>query len=227
MVAELGRVEIPGYAEALRRETSARAYAFAEVNVGTLNGLPARLMTMRLLHRLRLGRNGFVVPCRFDSDAEAYAHALDFVWKLHPRWKPAKAKPSMADNIRRALWQYRAAQVPPRDFVMAVMDYLDEMFFDSPFIDPAPRSSNGDRVRVMGRESFTPPIASDLASIIDLFAEGGYGWTPDQILDLPLVRLWQHARLILRRCYGVDCGSHAQRLAAAHMEKHNQQFAGN
>ena len=227
MVAELGRVEIPGYSDALRKEQKVRAAAYFDCDVLSLNGLPVRLLTMRLLHRLRLGRNGFVVPCRFESDTEAYAHALDFVWKLNPKWRMAQDKPKFSDNVRRAIWEYQARKVPPRDFVMAVMDYLEEMFFDSPFIDSTPRDTNGSKVKVLGRETFTPPIACDMAVLIDLFAEGGYAWTPDEILDLPLVRLWQHIRLIYRRVYGIDCGSHAQRLAAEYMRRHNQAMTAN
>lgn len=224
MLVELGRVEIPGYADALRRESEQRLAAFVDVPGGLvpLCGLPVRILTLRLLHTLRAARNGFVCPWRFDTDAEVAAHALDFTWKISPHYRP----PLMARSLdlgylwHRARWQHRAARVPLADLIAGVHAYLADVFADSPF-----RHGGADATADNGQPStrrsqsmnFSPALACESAYVIDLFAEGGYPWNADAILDCPLPRLWQHIRLIQQRVHGVRPLSEAQKLANTYM----------
>lgn len=225
MLVELGRVEIPGYADALRRERELRMAAFVDVPGGIvrIGGVPVRILTLRLLHHLRAGGNGFVTPFRFDEAWEVYSHALDFAWKLSPLYRVPRADVALdlGYHARRLWWllSLRLRRVDPDRLVSDLYGYLSDVFADSPFTggnDTA--ADNGKPTTAQSRATqFTPPTACEAASLIDQFAEAGYPWSADEILDCPLPRLWQHIRLIQRRVYGVRPVSRAQQLATEYM----------
>ena len=62
-------VEIPGYAEALRREDRLRRQAWTNKS-DTIAGVTVRALTWRDVETLAELRNGFFCPWRFDTDAE-------------------------------------------------------------------------------------------------------------------------------------------------------------
>lgn len=227
MLVELGRVEIPGYAEAQRHERELRMAAFVDVPGGIVRvaGMPARILTLRLLHHLRAGRNGFVVPFRFDHVWELYAHSLDFLWKISPLYRVprADAAADLGYHVRRLWWlaSLRLRRVKPETVPGAINDYLNDVFADSPFTaDPTPADDNGRPTTARSKATtFSPPAACEAANVMDAFAEAGYPWRADEVLDCPLPRLWQHLRLIQRRVHGVEPTSRAQRLANDYMAK--------
>jgi len=75
----LPRVEVPGLAEARRRERQIRENAFLDLPQW-ICGIPVRHFTLRHLLILDQLRNGFVVPCEFERSSEKVAHALQFIW---------------------------------------------------------------------------------------------------------------------------------------------------
>lgn len=225
MLVELGRVEIPGYADALRRERDARMAAFVDVPRGIVRvaGIPTRILTLRLLHRLRTGRNGYVVPFRFDTRAEIVTHSLDFLWKLSPFYRVPRADVAMDLGYlaRRVAWlaSLRWNRVKASDLPTEIYGYLSDIFTDAPFTSERdPVKDNGEpTTRKSSAQTFTPPMTCEAASVMDMFAEAGYPWSADDILDCPLPRLWQHIRLIQKRVYGIRPHSNAQRLATEYM----------
>lgn len=225
MLVELGRVEIPGYADALRREREMRMAAFVDVPGGIvrIGGVPVRILTLRLLHHLRAGKNGFVSPFRFDHAWEVYSHALDFAWKLSPLYRVPRADVALdlGYHARRLWWllSLRLRRVKPDQLVSDLYGYLGDVFADSPFTGGSDTAAdNGKPTTAQSRATqFAAPLACEAANIIDQFAEAGYPWRADDILDLPLPRLWQHLRLIQRRVYGVRPVSPAQQLATEYM----------
>lgn len=225
MLVELGRVEIPGYAEAQRRERELRMAAFVDVPDGIVRiaGIPVRVMTLRLLHHLRAGGNGFVVPFRFDEAWELYAHSLDFAWKLSPLYRVPRADVpiDVGYQLRRIRWLIglRLRRVNAADLPAAIYAYLGDVFADSPFTaDTDTAADNGSPTTAQSKATqFAPPLACEAANVIDMFAEANYPWSTDAVLDCPLPRLWQHLRLIQKRVYGVRPVSAAQRLATEYM----------
>lgn len=110
------------------------------------------------------------------------ADAAMFLWAISPEYSPQKKKRD--DFIK------RIAKIDYAETIKAIAKYLDNAFFD------APRSGKGDSGSIA---TFTACVIHRLAST--------YGWSENQILAIPLKRVWQYLRLIKRddspgSCFG-------------------------
>lgn len=192
-VAQLNTVEIPGLADCLRKERRVRDEAFLEGMPEEVAGIRCAALTLRHWHWLTLYRNGFVVPCEFESDSEMLEHAQQLLWIITPGLpRPSAVQPyTHRYRLRERLAKWRACwhvfRRAPRRLVAAVNDYVDEAFFDNPFRS----DGTGD--------NFHPSGPAHAAFIIDLFAAAGYPWTRDEILDTPLKQIWQLTRQAVQR----------------------------
>lgn len=189
MVA-LPTVKIPGYADAVRRERRVRESAFWAGNE-VVAGVEVAPFSLRHLQWLELARNGFVVPCIFDNRDEMVAHAVQVLWFCRPGFRPpVTVRPGLAQVARiafsaqlfavRTLWRNE-----PDKLVAEVEQWLADAFMDAP-----PGSAD---------KPAPPSYAASQAYILDRFAEANLPFTFDEIMDMPLRRLWQHWRLASRR----------------------------
>lgn len=192
MVANLPTVEVPGYADAVRRENYVRTTAFLGGNE-SLCGVEVRPLSLRTVLQLEVARNGFFVPCQFESDSEAVAHALQVVWFSRPGFDPHCGTGSLlrmvAHGVRlntfcqRMVWRYRKDTVAMAHEVKA---WIRDAFMDMP------KGSGRSQVPA-------PAYAAYPAYIIDTLHGCGVKLDADQIMDMPLKRLWQHWRVAVKR----------------------------
>lgn len=187
----LQTVEVPGLREALKREARIRDTAFLD-GLEVVCGVEAYPLSLRRLIWLEQAHNGFVVPFRFESDEEMLSHALQIVYFCNPDFSPpASPKYSFWDSFRDGMKQhafFRKAlrSGPPEAIIKEIETWLGDAFMDSP--------AGGGNNEVRG-----PSYASYPAYIVDKFAEAGLPFTYDQIMDMPLRRLWQHWRVAVKR----------------------------
>lgn len=192
-MVQLKTIIVPGLADCLKRERQVRDEAFLEGMPEDIAGIPVATITLRHLHWLTMMRNGFFVPCTFDDYAEQIEHAQQALWVLSPGLLLPNARQpySSAYRLRSAFAKTRAAIrficKDPRRIIPALNDYIEEAFFDNPF-------KGTDKDDGIGHSH--PAI---IASILDVFAAGGYSWTRDEILDTPLKQIWQLCRLTIKR----------------------------
>lgn len=188
----LETVQIPGYAEAVRRESRLRDTAFLG-GLEIVCGVEVCPLSLRRLIWLEHARNGFVVPCRFDNEEEALAHALQVVYFCTPAFKiPDSPKFSFwktfMDGMRQnAFFRKTLRAGTPEAIVKEIETWMGDAFMDSP-------AGNVSDVQ-------PPSYASYPAYIVDKFAEAGLPFTYEENLDMPLRRLWQHWRVAMRRVH--------------------------
>jgi len=206
----LQQVEIPGYREAVKHESEVRDAAWLNGNE-IVAGVEVRPMNLRTVILLERARNGFLVPCRFDNGQEVVAHAIQVLYFSRPEFRA----PSLSDlgflsqlfeSVRRQRFIERVVRSADYDkLVREVREWLDDAFMDCP-------SGSKDTVSSASH-------ASSPAYVFDMMAAGGYGYTQDEIIDMPLRRLWQLMRLASRRLYGSAIGNPSDDLAVQHIAK--------
>lgn len=192
-MVSLQQVEIPGYSAALKREAEVRETAWLNGNeiVAGIEVRPLNLGTVILLER---ARNGFLVPCRFDNGQEVVAHAIQVLYFSRPEFRVPQLSDlgflsRLFESVRRQRFIDRIARKADYDaLVREVREWLDDAFMDCP-------SGSSDGVN-------TPSHAASPAYVLDLLAAGGYQFSAEQIMAMPLRRLWQMMRLASRRLYG-------------------------
>lgn len=204
----LPRVQIPGYAEAVKRERELRDTAFLGGNE-LVAGVECRPFSLRHLAYLEAARNGFVVPCRFFDEEEMLAHALQVLWICRKGFR-APDSPRIG---RLGLWRMTAAQQlfvvrvlwnhSGADVVKAVEDWLRDAFMDAP-------TGSADAIT-------TTSYTATQAMFLDKFAEAGLPFTYDEVMDMPMRRLWQHWRLAVRRVNDVKLTNPSDEVAVAHL----------
>lgn len=204
----LPRVQIPGYAEAVKRERELRDTAFLGGNE-LVAGVECRPFSLRHLAYLEAARNGFVVPCRFFDEEEMLAHALQVLWICRkgfrapdsPRigrlglWRMTAAQQLF---VVRVLWNHSGANV-----VKAVEDWLRDAFMDAP---------TGESGSLSGISHASTP-----AYFMDKLAEAGLRFSHDEVMDMPVRRLLQHWRLALHRTNGTPLTSPSDDLAVSYL----------
>jgi hypothetical protein len=166
----LDYTEIPGYTEAVNAEQSNRDVAFL-ATTPPICGVSIVHMSLRHWIQLIGCRNRFIRGERPEPGDVAM-----FLWFLSPSYS--------CDVTARA--RFVAEHVRPLDFMDVTREiyaYLNRVFQDIPHGDGAAQG-----------KSYTAPVAS----MVDLLASE-YGWTDDQILSLPLARLFQYLRRIEKR----------------------------
>lgn len=210
-MVNLETVEIPGLREAVRRESYVRDTAFLD-GLEIVCGVEVVPMSLRRLVWLEQAKNGFIVPCRFENDEEHLAHALQVVYFCTPDFSPPKSPrygfwQSFKDGYRQSGFFRKALRSgSPNVIVKDVEEWLGDSFMDSP--------AGGGSNEVQG-----PSYASYPAYIVDKFAEAGLPFTYDQILDMPLRRLWQHWRIAAHRINEVTLTNPSDDLATKHLAR--------
>jgi len=194
-MATLQTVPIPGYADAVKRENRLRDTAFLDGHE-IVCGVEVVPLSLRRLIWLEQARNGFVVPCRFESEQEMLAHALQCVYFCLPEFEPPKSPrfsfwQAFQDGVNQRAFFRKALRAGAPDVIIAEI----EEWLNGAFMDMMTGGGTKDEVP-------PPSYASYPAYIIDRFAEAELPFSYDEILDMPLRRLWQHLRVSSRRIHG-------------------------
>ncbi len=200
-------VEIPGLREAIRKERTLRDRAFLGGNE-ILFGVEVRQLSLRIALYLEHAENGFMIPVRWDFDEEPIAHALQVLWFAQPGWKEPTKKFSFwrkfIESRRQELFMRKVMKNGTGlELVKAVREWLDDATFDCP-------SESGSE---LPRNSY----ASHPAHLVDLFGAAGLPFTYDEILDMPLKRLWQHYKLAANRLYDAKLTNPSDTIATDHL----------
>lgn len=187
----LQTVEIPGLREALKREARVRDTAFLD-GLELVCGVEVYPLSLRRLIWLEQAHNGLIVPWQFESETELLAHCLQIVYFCSPSYAPPTRPkyrfwPAVREGIRQQAFFRRVLKGRNADeLIKEIQEWHGESFMDAP-------AGGG------GNEIQSPSYASYPAYIVDKFAEAGLPFTYDQILDMPLRRLWQFWRVVTSR----------------------------
>lgn len=205
MSANLQFVPIPGLADAVRRESSIRRKAWS-LGHTTICDIPVRWMTVQDVCDLEELNNGFFAPWRFDTEEEFLTHCAQLVWWLSLDLPKRKAgEPDLVWNARVYRHRRTISRLALRDpgrLAREVTEYIKDQFMDS----PKGESDGG-----------TSPVAASPAYVMDALAAGGYVLTPQQVLEMPLVRVWQLIRLTQRRLYHTTLTNPSDKLATDYL----------
>lgn len=166
--------EIPGLAAAIQRECEVRDESFLNLP-RIIAGVEALPITPRMLLLLHVSNSPFVC-----GGVPLPEHVAAFLWITSPRfivgngYKARWRRWQLCRAIRRASYQ---------DAVTAIRAHVEDAFQDSP------SESSGEEKQ---------PVVSVTASLVDCFASQ-YGWPEREVLDTPIARLFQYARMIRQR----------------------------
>lgn len=145
--------------------------------------IEVRLLTLRMFVQLCAVRSPFLIGRR-NVEAEDIAILL---WRLSPRYDMRDDKRWLWLRFRRrdARKEFMRSiqKFPFRATLRACNRYLDRMLIDAP-------PSSDTKTRVQIDTSFAATMVHQIAQ--------NYGWSDDQILDLPIPRLFQYMRKIHR-----------------------------
>ena len=164
--------EIPGYLEAVNREQTARELAFLPAPL-PICGVPIRHMNIRHYTLLSGCGNRFVRGGR-----PGVADVLGFFWFMSPDYSTAEGARERFVLKHRAAWDKRMDEL-----VAGIAAYVDSVFMDSP-------SGGGGG----GGKFYTAPAAG----MVDTLAFQ-YGWRDEDILEMPLARVFQYYKRISAR----------------------------
>ncbi len=163
--------EIPGYVAARNREDANRELAFFPMPPPIL-GVPVRHLNARH-HMLLVGcRNRFLVGGMPTPEDVAM-----FLWFLSPEYSTQPGARELWVNKHVRSLDFRAA-------VLAIVEHLERVFQDCP-----PQSDKGPQ-----QKAYTAGVAGT----IDILAQE-YGWSDEEILEMPLARIFQYFRRIASR----------------------------
>lgn len=203
-------VEVPGYREAVKRERFLRDAAWLDGNE-TLCGEDVVPLCLRRLIWLEQAHNGFICPWRWEDDDELIGHALAFVYFLKPHFHPSKLQQksflkrwvlaTREHNLRVRL----LSRLSPEKLIEEIHAYLSDCFMDAP-------SGGGNNVANISYASWP-------TYILDKFGEAGLTYTADQILDMPIKRLWQHYRVATARINDAKLTNPSDDIAVAHIAR--------
>lgn len=192
---KLNRVEIPGLADAYRKERGLRNASFGNCT-RRIGPFTVRLMTLRDLCWLDAEGNKWVSGKPFKTRGEGFTDALALIWHLSLSVRMPENGESVPTGqairmLARKLSVFvLGAFLDEQKLMLDVAEYLQDRFYDAP-------KNGGNRDSEMERS-----FAAGPASVVDLFAAGGYALTENEILDMPLDRIWQYGRLIADRLGG-------------------------
>ena len=189
----LPTVEIPGYREALQRERHLRDTAFLG-GFEIVCGVEVKPLSLRTLLLLEFAGNGYVNPCYFDNDNEALAHALQVIYFCQPSFKAPQTPKyhfwsEWIDAIKQNWFLRKITKGKKADVLLSeIKDWIADAFMDAP----------SGQATGYQKQSY----ASYPAYVLDLFGEAGLMFSEDQIMDMPLKKLWQHWRVSVHRLHG-------------------------
>ena len=165
------RVQIPGRAEAIEAEQRARELSFLPF-AEPLFGFEQKPLTFRHFFLLELAGSPFVC-----GGIPQPGHVAMFLWIRSPQFEAAN---DFLTRCKRNRFIRRCRNIPFVDAVQKIRETVDEAMQDGP-------SS-------AGRNTGGAPAAM-LAMAVHRIAMN-YGWDEETILDLPIARAMQYARLI-------------------------------
>jgi hypothetical protein len=208
----LEKVVIPGYAEAVRKESQVRDTAFLD-GLEAVCGVGVRPICLRRLIWLEQARNGLVVPWRFDTEEELLAASLQVVYFCRPEFSPpASAEYSFVRAFMEGCRQNRffrrvLGSNTNKDIIEEVRQWLADAFMDAP---------------AGSATALAPSYAGYPAYIVDKFAEAGLPFSYAEIMDMPLKRLWQHWRVAMKRCSDVALTNPSDDIRVAYLAGGNR-----
>jgi hypothetical protein len=173
--------QIPGYSRAAQRgdrlDDYWRDFAFLglneELRIPGGRTIEVRQLTLRMFVQLCAVRSPFLV-----GGGVGPQHVAQILWRLSPKYDLRANDPEARKKFVASI-----ADLPFRATTRAIARYLDRMLIDKP---PQPARSNDSK-----------SDTSFAASMIHHFAKE-YGWNDEEILDLPMPRLFQYLRKIQR-----------------------------
>jgi len=184
-------LDIPGYREAIEAENQARVtdYLDAPSIIGEVCIAP---LTIRRMARLQSVGSRFVV--RDDGPMDAATEIALFLWALSPHYEHAYWLKSRIELHcpRLARWLFnrirnqfvkRISKMDAETIIDDITRLLKHTFEDSPGNDE--------------QEQAASPFAWP-TSFVGMLAEQRH-WTEGEILDMPLRRVFQHVRSIIRQ----------------------------
>jgi len=207
----LQRVVIPGYAEARRKETTLRDSAYLG-GKEMICGIVVHPISLRRLLWLEHARNGLVGQYRFESENEILAHALQVIYFCTPQFEvPDSPKFSFWSSLRQSIQQQAffrkvLSAYPAETVIKEVNEWIENALMDAP-------TGTGNN------EVDSPSYASYPTYIVDKFAEAGLPFTFDEIMDMPLRRLWQHWRAAVARINDATLTNPSDMIAVEHIAK--------
>lgn len=167
--------QIPGYLEAVEKETDARDLAFLDLTT-TVCGVELVPMTM-----LRYARLSGVGSPFLSGGAPDMQDVMLFLWGMSADYS--------SDVSKRGAFMakvFSTGKAPELEAAtVEIMRFIETAFQDAP----------GSSSTSQGR---SPSYTSWIASYVDMIASA-YHWTEETILSLPLSRLWQYVRRIEMR----------------------------
>lgn len=180
---------IPGLREAIERETEKREFDFLGAPE-LLCGIEVMPLSIRRLLRLQAVNSPFLYNA--DLKAGPVDVAL-FFWSLSPNYERALVVRQWCELASFALGRAvfngirhrfirRLSMLHLGEATAACRQYVADAFEDAP-------GASDER---------GPTYYGWPAGYVGLLATE-YGWTEDETIDLPLRRLWQHVRRLMRR----------------------------
>jgi hypothetical protein len=207
-----GTIQIPGFAESIRRERELRDKAFLDLEE-FICGVPVKPFCLRHLRVLDQLKNGFVVPFIFERPSEKVAHALQFLWICGRHYRiPKNTMEFLFMRWRRRRFIRRTARLNSGEMFAGIQSYVSDAFFDSP-------SSNS-------KGEYVPSYASYLVHVVDSLYAAGHPLSEAQIMDMPLARVFQYLRVARKRLYPESAlVNPSDKLAVDHIAKLNAEAA--
>ncbi len=204
-------IPVPGLREAIKKERFLRDSAFLETNE-LLLGLEVRPLSLRRMIWLEQAQNGFVCDWQWERDDELIGHAIALLYFSTPAFKlPGIGRSFLRmwiDAVKEHRFRIRILMLhPAEEIVRAVDDWVSDSLMDA----PAGEVKEG----TVRPRSF----ASWPAYIFDKFGEAGLTFTADEVLDMPLKRLWQHYRIAIARLNDAKLQNPSDAIAAEHVAK--------
>ncbi len=165
-------------ARADRLEDYWRNFAFLGLNEElTFAGghkIEVRLLTLRMFVQLCAVRSPFFTGGRIGPE-----HIAQILWRLSPAYDTRTINREACSQFVESI-----ASIPFKSAMRTINRYIDRMLIDKP-------------PQRVGKITKDKADTSFAASMIHLIASN-YGWSGEEILDLPLPRLFQYMRKIQR-----------------------------
>lgn len=186
--------ELPEYSLALERERVGRVLAFHRI-VEHISGFALPPLTLRQYSLLRLVDSPFIPPYETPTTQQL----IQFIWILNPHFcagesaektaffararklfiPPAPPRWQSGLFVKRWYYQRKACEIREAQAIEAARKFMADTLSDRP------ESTGG----------YQPSYYSDECSIIGALSREN-GWREEEIMELPLVRIFQHLKRI-------------------------------
>lgn len=168
--------DIPGFQEeaklAFERQQSIRERSVYGVPE-KLAGFEVKFITLKTYSLLRWSENAFV-----GSGIPSLEDGISFIWLHSVDWVESKGFNKIVSYLRRR----KIARKLKSKHLIEINDWISEQFQDL--------SDGGE-----SKGEAEPPLTSEILHLVALLARE-FHWTEEQIINMPIARLWQYRRLI-------------------------------